>query len=221
MILNDYLQEIIAGDSEIRSVFEWGSTLRHRGKDPIDLSIGNPDIKPPKEYYSALEQIINESKISNINRHGYMPNSGYPGTRKRIASDLSQFLNVNFNAEQLFMTVGAANGIDIVLKTLIQPIMHKSSFTGETPFSRTIIPDEIISIAPYFVEYKNYINSNQGKQIVVFSDNNFDLNLDRIEKKITCNTRAIILNSPNNPTGALYGEETLRHLSELLIKTWK
>lgn len=222
MELNEYLKEIIAGDSEIRSVFEWGHILRKEGKSPINLSIGNPDIKPPAEYYTSLEKIIDELKKADTNKHGYMPNSGYVETRQRIASDLFHLLNVKFKTENVFMTAGAANGLDIILKTLIEPITHKcASLVKKKEKSmndENYKPDEVITIAPYFVEYKNYIKGNQGKQIVASSDDNFDLDLREIESSITPNTRAIILNSPNNPTGAIYGTIKLQQLSEILRK---
>jgi len=221
MILNNYINEIISGDSAIRSVFEWGDRLKKEGKNPINLSIGNPDIKPPEEYYNVLEQVLNESRASLTNPHGYMSNSGYFGTKKRIASNLTNLIGIKFEQEQIFMTAGAANGLDVLLKTLIEPVIY---FCNGIPGLRkdvltnrgSLALDEIITIAPYFVEYGNYIKSNQGKQIVVYSDEKFELDITGIEKEITEKTRAVILNSPNNPTGALYSNDKLMRLAKIL-----
>ena len=221
MIINDYLQEIIAGESEIRSLFEWGARLRKEGKNPIDLSIGNPDIKPPEEYYRALEKILSESRASSSNLHRYMPNSGYFETKNSLALGLSQWLNLKIKPERVFITAGAANGLDVLLKTIIEPAV---TYYRDTPQIRKgaaakheiLKLDEVITIAPYFMEYSNYIKNNQGKQIVVHSGKHFQLDISQIEKAISNKTKAIILNFPNNPAGTLYSKDDLVSLAELL-----
>ncbi len=134
------------------------------GKSPIDLSIGNPDIKPPGEYYDVLDQAIKESRSSSTNSHRYMLNSGYFETKKRVAADLSQMYGLNFRAENIFMTVGAANALDVLLSTLIEPVI---TFEHDIPgLRKTVLAqdqkfalDEIITMPPYFVEYRNLIKS--------------------------------------------------------------
>ncbi len=221
MIINEHLKKVINSGSAVRSIFELGFKFKKEGKSPIDLSIGNPDIKPPGEYYDVLDQAIKESRSSSTNSHRYMSNSGYFETKKRVAADLSQMYGLNFRAENIFMTVGAANALDVLLSTLIEPVI---TFENDIPgLRKTVLAqdqkfalDEIITIAPYFVEYRNLIKSNQGKQVVVYSDEKYRLDIASIEKAITKKTKAILLNSPNNPTGAVYGEEELISLAELL-----
>jgi len=212
MIINPQLERLINSGSAVRAIFELGFRFKSEGKHPIDLSIGNPDIKPPQAYYQALEKVVAESRASNTNFHGYMPNSGYYETKIRIASDLNAQFGLNFKSEHIFMTVGAANALDVLLSTLIEPVVI---YSEDQPGLRKT-QDEIILIAPYFVEYSNLIKNNQGKQITVHATERYGIDLPAIERSITANTRAIILNSPNNPSGAVYSEEELIGLAKLL-----
>ncbi len=204
MISNPHLEKVIAMGSKTRKMFELSDKFKAEGKAPIDFSLGNPDIKPPQIYYSALKEIILKDERSPRNLHSYMSNPGYAKTKKRVALDLSKKLKVSLNKEDIYMTAGSANAIDIVLETLLEP--DKLSLEKE----------EVICIAPYFVEYNHYIMNNQGNLVIADSDKNFNLDLKSIEKAITQKTKAIIINSPNNPTGAVYSKKSLSNLANLL-----
>jgi len=219
MVLNDYQRGLIADERELSSLFEWAQMLRHMKKNPIDLSIGNPNIGPPRDYYQALEELITESQTAGSNMHGYVPNRGLRGTRERIAAYLTSFLQNDFECEQIFMTAGAANALDVMLRVLVEPVLH---FKGGAPSGvrfesgKEVRPSEVVILAPYFLEYRNYIEKNQGRVRVAFSDHSFRLNFDEIEKNITDKTRVVILNSPNNPTGVLYRGDELEELARIL-----
>ncbi len=190
----------VQGGSGIRAMFELAIEYRKQGKHPIDLSIGNPDIRPPEVYYSALSDILESRHTSPDNMHKYMPNAGYLDTRETVGRDLGPRLGCSFTAADIVMTAGAANGLDVVLMTLIEPGVQ----------------DEVIVVAPCFVEYQNYIENNRGRQVLIHATPEFDLDLIALEAVITPRTRAMIINSPNNPTGRIYSAETLRALGALL-----
>jgi len=199
-ITNSRLEEIISGDAGIRAMFNLARQFETEGKKPIDLSLGNPDIKPPNEYHEVSISVINKSRSSGKNEHGYMPNQGYGKTRERVASDLEKRFSVPFTLDDIFMTAGCTNALNVTLASLIEPDKKY----------------EIVTIAPFFPEYKNYIKNNSGTQIVVHTDSNFNLDLVAIEKKLTRRTAAIILNSPNNPSGAIYSKDSIVELSQIL-----
>ena len=205
MITNKYLEEIIQSGSLIRKMFELKEKARQEGKNPIDFSLGNPNIGPPDNYYNALNEIILECRKSKQNPHAYMSNAGYYETREKVALDMSKEYNLDFKPKHIFMTAGAANALDILMRTLLNPI-------------KTQIGDknEVICIAPYFIEYNYYIGNNNGKKIIVDSDNNFDLDLDKISNAITKRTKVVLLNSPNNPTGVVYSDKKLAELTDIL-----
>jgi len=200
MLANNRSSLGVKNGSGIRAMFELGITYRKQGKKPIDLSIGNPDIKPPAVYYETLQRLVSEQADLPTNPHKYMPNPGYAETREVIARDAGSEMGIPLTAADIVMTVGAANAIDVVLMTIIEPGAQ----------------DEVIIISPYFVEYNNYIENNRGVSVVVPATNAFDLDLAAIEKALTPQTRALILNSPNNPTGKIYRKETLTALADIL-----
>ena len=219
MVLNDYQRGLLADERKLSSLFEWAQMLRHMKKDPIDLSIGNPNLGPPRNYYQALEELITESKAARSNLHGYVPNRGLRGTREKIATYLTSFLRTDFKCEQIFMTAGAANALDVMLRVLVEPVLHfREGAPSGAGFEscKDVRPCEVVILAPYFLEYRNYIEKNQGRVRVAFSDQSFRLDFDEIEKNITDATRVVILNSPNNPTGVLYREDELEELARIL-----
>jgi len=205
MLLTDQARSVVEGGSAIRKMFELGAEFRRADKNPIELTLGNPDIGPPEEYYKALMADNELARLSEGNMHGYMPNAGYPGTRKRVAADLESQLGISFTDSDIIMTAGAANALDVILMTLIDP---------EDVHTR----NEVIAIAPYFVEYGNYVRNNQGELVVAHTDRKFDLDIGAIERAITPRTKALILNSPNNPTGVVYKAEKLKELAALLYR---
>ncbi|MBI4016224.1 MAG: aminotransferase class I/II-fold pyridoxal phosphate-dependent enzyme [Candidatus Aenigmarchaeota archaeon] len=207
-----YLQSIVQSTSAVREMFELGLKFKAEGKQPIDISLGNPTVKPPKEYFDAVQKIIGESKDCLLNMHNYMSNAGFLKTLERVAADLSARFGFKFTSNDIVMTAGAANALHVVLKTLIEPVVSYDTGTVRNG------QDEVIVIAPYFVEYDHYIKNNQGKVVVVHADKNFDIDIAAIEQVISKNTTAIIINSPNNPTGVVYGEQELKSLAALFEK---
>ena len=181
----------------IRRMFEAGIALKAQyGDDKVfDLSLGNPVVEPPEEFRRELRRLAEEPLPG---MHRYMPNNGYPATRQAVADSLRGETGLDFAAGDVVMTCGAAAALNVALKTILNP--------GE----------EVIILSPYFVEYGFYIENHQGKPVVVPTDARFQPDLDAIEAAITPNTRGIIINSPNNPSGVVYPEETLAGLAGLL-----
>jgi aspartate aminotransferase len=179
-------------------MFEQGAQLREKfgAENVFDFTIGNPSVEPPQEFHDELKKIANSPELG---MHRYMSNAGYDDTRAAVADFLSQRCNLNVGAGQVIMTCGAGGALNVVLKTILNA------------------DEEVIILAPYFVEYKFYIDNHAGKSTVVETNpDNFQLDLDAIEQAINANTKAIIVNSPNNPTGVIYPAEDLSALNELL-----
>jgi len=198
------MEGLVKKSSVIRAMFEEGKRLEKEiGKENVfDFSLGNPSVNPPSEVKEALIDTINNEDENFL--HGYMNNCGYEDVRSYIANSLNKRFDTSFNENNIIMTVGAAGGLNVILKTLINP--------GE----------EVIVFAPFFGEYSNYINNYDGVQVVVEPNmETFQPNLEEFEKKITSNTKAVIINTPNNPTGVIYSEETIIKLAEILDKKSK
>jgi aspartate aminotransferase len=183
--------------SWIRRMFEEGNRLRaERGPENVfDFTLGNPDIEPPAELIEALRRVVEENRPGS---HGYMPNAGFPDVRSRIAARLSGATGLAYTPEHVLMTVGSAGAINTFLKAILDP------------------GDEVIVLAPYFPEYRFYIGNHAGRMVVVETDEEFLPESDRIRAAITPRTRAILLNSPNNPTGRLYRAEALAGIDAVL-----
>ena len=181
----------------IRRMFEAGIALKAQyGDDKVfDLSLGNPVIEPPEEFHRELLRLA-QNPIKGM--HRYMPNAGYLETRQAVAEGLAAETGLALTAKDIIMTCGAAAAINVMLKTILDP--------GE----------EVIVLSPYFVEYGYYVDNHGGVAVVVPTDDDFLLNLAAIESAITSKTRALIINSPNNPTGVVYPLESLAALGELL-----
>jgi aspartate aminotransferase len=183
--------------SWIRRMFEEGIRLRkERGAENVfDFTLGNPDVEPPAAVIAALRRVVAENRPRS---HGYMPNAGFPAVRSVIAQRLAARTGLNFTGDDVLMTVGAAGAINTLLKSILDP------------------GDEVIVLNPYFPEYRFYIENHAGRVVVVETDERFQPDVARIAAAITPRTRAIILNSPNNPTGAVYPEAVLRELNEIV-----
>ena len=181
----------------IRRMFEAGIALKaQHGEDRVfDLSLGNPVVEPPERFRQELRRLA-ENPVKGM--HRYMPNNGYPETRQAVADGLRAETGIPFTMNDIVMTCGAAAALNVVLKTLLNP--------GE----------EVIILSPYFVEYGYYIDNHNGVAVVVPTGEDFQPDLDAIEGAITPRTRAIIINSPNNPSGVVYGADRLGELGELL-----
>ncbi|MEE2987563.1 MAG: pyridoxal phosphate-dependent aminotransferase [Nitrospinota bacterium] len=185
--------------SWIRKMFEEGIRLKKEfGEENVfDLSLGNPVVEPPPELREAL---INAARDERPGLHRYMPNAGYPDVRAAIAQSLSPECKVALSENDIVMICGAAGGLNVTLKTLLDP------------------DDEVIIFSPFFVEYLFYIDNHGGKVVTVATDKNFSLDLDALEKAITSRTKAVIINSPNNPTGVVYSRKILEGLASVLKK---
>jgi len=186
----------------IRKMFEMGIALKEQyGEENVfDLSLGNPVVEPPEEFHQELLRLA-ENPIKGM--HRYMPNNGYPGTRQAVADGLKTETGMAFTAADIVMTCGAAAAINVVLKTILNP--------GQ----------EVIILSPYFVEYGYYIDNHGGTAVIVATDESFQPDLKAIEGAINERTRAIIINSPNNPSGVVYPRELLAALGELLAHSEK
>lgn len=200
MAIANKIAGYISRSSWIRKMFEEGERLRGEvGADNVyDFTLGNPDAEPPEQFSITLRRLA-ESPIPG--QHRYMNNAGYQETRAAVAARLTAESGLTVGAEHVVMTCGAGAALNVVLKTILNP--------GE----------EVIILTPYFVEYKFYIDNHGGVPVEVWTDREtFRLDLAAIEQAITGKTRAIIINSPNNPTGVIYDRQELEALGELVKK---
>ena len=193
------IKESIERSSWIRKMFEEGAKRKAEfGADNVyDFSLGNPNLEPPPELAGVLEELARDPRPG---QHAYMPNAGFVETRAAVAEFLSGFNKPTFTAEEIVMTVGAGGGLNVVLKTILNP--------GE----------EVIIPKPYFVEYNFYLDNHQGVPKIVGTKPDFSFDFDAISEAISEKTRAILINSPNNPTGKVYGEDDLKKLAELMTR---
>lgn len=200
-MISKKMRASLEGSSVIRQMFDEGNRLAkiHGAENVFDFSIGNPNVKPPERVKSAIQEILDQEDSNYI--HGYMSNSGYEDVREGIAQALNKRHGLNLTYKNVTMTVGAGGGLSIVFKTILDP------------------GDEVITFAPYFGPYGNYIDDCQGKLVVVPSKlGSFEPDIQALESAITENTKAIIINSPNNPTGVIYKESVIKALAALLRK---
>ncbi len=191
------VKECIEHASWIRKMFEEGAALRKQfgDKNVFDFSLGNPTTEPPAELQLELKKIAEQPTPG---MHRYMNNAGYEETRAAVAEVIAEKSMKPVNAGHIVMTCGAGAALNVVMKTLLNP------------------GDEVIILIPYFVEYKFYIDNHGGIPVEVVTRDDFQPDLEAIASAINARTRAIIVNSPNNPTGVVYPEKTLRSLGELL-----
>ncbi|MCX7842944.1 MAG: pyridoxal phosphate-dependent aminotransferase [Clostridia bacterium] len=192
------ISENLGKSSWIRSMFEEGEKLRkiHGAENVYDFSLGNPDVPPPKTVKEAFRKLVLDE---DPNLHKYMVNAGFPDVREKVAAQLQKETGVPMSAQNIVMTVGAAGGLNVALKALLNP------------------GDEVIVFAPYFVEYLSYIDNHGGKAVIVSTNlDTFEPDPELLRVKITSNTKAVIINSPNNPTGVIYSEDVLKKISQVL-----
>ena len=194
----------VQSNSAIRTMFEEGNRLKKQyGADKVyDFSLGNPSVPAPDCVREAIVDLANNE--DPVILHGYMNNAGFEDVRETIAQSLNRRFGTDFSAKNLIMTVGAASGLNVILKTVLNP--------GE----------EVIVFAPYFLEYGAYVKNYDGKLVEISPDTEtFQPALEELERKITANTRAVIVNSPHNPTGVIYSEDTIKALAAILEKKQK
>ena len=187
----------IEKSSWIRKMFEEGAKRKAQfGEGNVfDFSIGNPNIEPPEKLKQILKGLVDSTEPG---QHAYMSNAGYMDTRQAVADYLSRSNNKNFNPDDIVMTVGAGGGLNVVLKTILNP------------------GDEVIIPAPYFMEYNLYLDNHQGVPRIVPTRTDFSLDFDAIRDAITEKTKAVMINSPNNPTGKVYSSAEIEQLGNLL-----
>lgn len=189
----------VQNNSAIRTMFEEGNRLKKKyGEDKVfDFSLGNPSVPAPDCVREAIIHLVNNEEPTAL--HGYMNNAGFEDVRETIAQSLNRRFGTAFSAKNLIMTVGAASGLNVILKTILNP------------------GDEVVVFAPYFLEYGAYIKNYDGKIVEISPDTEtFQPNLQELKEKITARTKAVIVNTPHNPTGVIYSEETIRALAGIL-----
>ena len=203
-MISEKMQGYVNNSSAIRAMFEEGKKLAsvYGAENVYDFSLGNPNVPAPAAVKEAALQVLNEEDPLMV--HGYMSNSGYEDVREAVAASLNRRFGTGYDAGNLVMTVGAAGGMNVIFKTLLNP------------------GDEVIAFAPYFGEYRAYVSNYDGVLKVVPPDTEtFQPNLTAFEKLITEKTKAVIVNTPNNPTGVVYSAETLKCLADILEKKQK
>lgn len=203
-MISDKMKGFVKSSSTIRAMFEEGKRLAgiYGPENVYNFSLGNPSVEPPIQIKEALIDVLNEEDPNLV--HGYMNNSGYEDVREKIALSLNKRFGTQFSLNNIIMTVGAAGGLNVILKALLNP--------GE----------EVITFAPFFGEYRNYVGNYDGVLVEVAPNTeDFQPDLNEFENKISPKTKAVIFNSPNNPTGVVYSEDTIKKLADILYKKEK
>ena len=202
MGLSRQVREAMEGASWIRRMFEEGLRLKQRlGADQVaDLSLGNPVLEPPAPVLERLRALAADPAPGT---HRYMPNAGFESTRAAVARHLQQATAVPYRAADVVMTVGAGGALNVVLKALLDP------------------GDEVVLLAPYFAEYRFYVTNHGGVPVVVQTDERFRPARDQLQAALSPRTRAVLVNSPNNPTGVVYAREDLAALADVLARASK
>lgn len=198
-MISEKMKELVKNNSVIREMFEEGKRLsKIYGKENVyDFSLGNPSVPTPDNIKEAIIKILENEDTQIL--HGYMSNSGFEDVREKVASSINNKFSTSFTSKNIIMTVGAASGLNIILKSILNP------------------EDEVLVIAPYFVEYKNYVKNYDGKIVVTMAnEENFEPDLKDLASKISAKTKAVIINTPNNPTGVVYSENTIKELAKIL-----
>lgn len=204
-MIAEKMKNMVANSSAIRAMFEEGNRLAkiYGAENVFDFSLGNPNVPAPKAVKEAIIEILNEE--DPVALHGYTnSNAGYEDVRQAVADSLNARFETAFSARNIVMSVGAAGGLNVALKILLNP------------------GDEVIVFAPYFGEYRSYTANFDGVLIAISPDTEtFQPKLDEFESKITAKTKAVIVNTPNNPTGVVYSEDTIKKLAAIMEEKQK
>ena len=204
-MISKKMENMVANSSAIRAMFEEGNRLAkiYGSENVFDFSLGNPNVPAPDAVKYAIKELLDEE--DPVVLHGYTnSNAGYEDVRIAIADSLNERFGTHFCSKNITMTVGAAGGLNVILKSLINP------------------GDEVIAFAPYFGEYRSYTDNYDGVLVEVSPNTtDFQPKLDEFEQKISPKTKTIIVNTPNNPTGVVYSEETIQKMAAILEKKQK
>lgn len=199
-MIAEKMKNMVANSSAIRAMFEEGNRLAkiYGAENVFDFSLGNPNVPAPEAVKKAIFELLEEE--DPVALHGYTnSNCGYGDVREAVAVSLNERFGTHFEGKNIVMTVGAAGGLNVILKSLINP------------------GDEVIAFAPYFGEYRSYTNNYDGVLVEISPNTeDFQPKLDEFEQKITPKTKAVIVNTPNNPTGVVYSEETIKKLAAVM-----
>lgn len=199
-MISKKMENMVANSSAIRAMFEEGTRMAklYGAENVYDFSLGNPNVPAPEAVKRSITALLEDE--DPVVLHGYTnSNAGYEDVRQAIAESLNGRFDTNFTAANITMTAGAAGGLNVILKALLNP------------------GDEVITFAPYFGEYRSYVDNYDGVLVEVSPNTvNFQPKLDEFERKITPKTRAVIVNTPNNPTGVVYSEETIQKMTAIL-----
>ena len=199
-MIAEKMKSMVANSSAIRAMFEEGNRLAgiYGRENVFDFSLGNPNVPAPQEVKDAILEILKEE--DPVVLHGYTnSNAGYADVRQAVADSLNERFDTKFEGKNIVMTVGAAGGLNVALKILLNP------------------GDEVITFAPYFGEYRSYTANFDGVLVAISPDTEtFQPKLDEFEAKITEKTKAVIVNTPNNPTGVVYSEETIQKMVAIM-----
>jgi len=202
MTIARQMKSAISGSSWIRKMFEAGDKLKSiHGTDRVfDFSLGNPSLEPPDRFNAVLRQVVENSGRMD---HGYPPNAGYPDVRRSVAAYISTEQQVRITEDEVIMTCGASGALNVIFKAILDP------------------GDEVITPVPYFVEYNGYAANHGGVLKTVSTHPDFSLDISAIADGINENTKAVLINSPHNPTGQVYTGENLQQLGQLLSEKSK
>ncbi len=199
-MISKRMQDLVRNGSAIREMFEEGARLsaRYGPENVYDFSLGNPNIPAPRRVGEEIVRITRETEPMEL--HGYMPNAGYPNVRAAVAESLNRRFDTSFTKDNLIMTVGAAGGLNVILRTLLDP------------------GDQVLVFAPYFLEYGNYVENSGGvlRAVHALPEDEFQPRASALREALTPEVKALIINNPNNPTGVVYSENTIKALAEVL-----
>lgn len=202
MPISKKVESLMTKASFIRRMFEEGRRMKEEfgAENVYDFSLGNPILEPPEKVIATLQRLVKEQPAG---LHRYMPNAGHPAAREKIAAYLNSQMDLDITVADIVMTVGAAGALNTALKSLLDP------------------GDEVVVVAPFFPEYRFYVDNHGGELIIAESTADFDLDLAELDKVIGPKTKVLILNSPNNPTGRMYTVDQLNKLGTLLAQKEK
>ena len=198
-MIAEKMRPLVENNSAIRAMFEEGKRLAaiYGPENVYDFSLGNPNVPAPEAVNRAITDIVAEEASTMV--HGYMSNAGFEDVRDTVAQSLNRRFGTQFHLENILMTVGAASGMNVIIKTVLDP------------------GDEVIVFAPYFMEYGAYVRNYDGVLVTVSPDtSSFQPNISELKEKITRRTKAVIINTPNNPTGVVYSSETLEQIAAVM-----